>query len=310
MKIGNQYETLLKILVTGGAGFIGRNLVEFLLEENQVVIYDDLSNSSKADILPLMEKGAKFVKGDILDYPTLQKSSKNCDMIIHLAAKSGVADSVLHPESTMDVNVNGTENVMRCCVQNKIKKIIFASSASVYADSEKPINEDSKTKPQSPYGKSKLEAEKIIKKYSAELEIDSIILRMFNVYGKGQNVKYAGVISKFVSCILDDMPIQINGDGEQTRDFVSISDVIDAFDCAIKNINGKRGNVYNIGFGKSTTVNELAEILTKISGKQIQIIHKENTNEVRYSKADTSLAKKELGFFAKRKIEDELVKLF
>ena len=310
MKIGSQYKTLLNILVTGGAGFIGRNLVEFLLKGNQVIIYDDLSNSSESDILPLMEKGAKFVKGDILDYPTLQKSSKNCDMIIHLAAKSGVADSILNPEITMDVNVNGTENVMRCCVLSKIKKIIFASSASVYADSEESINENSKTKPQSPYGKSKLEAEKIIKKYSAELEIDSIILRMFNVYGKGQNVKYAGVISKFVSCILVDMPIQINGDGEQTRDFVSISDVIDAFDCAIKNIKGKRGNVYNIGFGKSTAVNELAEILTKISGKQIQIIHKENTSEVRYSRADTSLAKKELGFFAKRKLEDELVKLF
>jgi len=300
----------LKILVTGGAGFIGRNLAEYLLEENQVIIYDNLSNSSKSDIDPLIDKGAKFVNGDILDYLSLQKSSVGCDLIIHLAAKSGVEDSILNPETTMEVNVNGTENIMRCCVENKITKLIFASSASVYADSKMPINENSHTDPQSPYGKSKLEAEKIIKKHSTEFEIDSIILRMFNVYGKRQNIKYAGVISKFISNILECKPLEINGDGNQTRDFVSINDIVDAFVCAIKNIKGKRAKIYNIGYGKSTTVNELAKILTEISRKKIKIIHKENTNEVRYSKADTSLAKKELGFSATRKLEDELVNLF
>ena len=300
----------MKILVTGGAGFIGRNLAEYLLEENQVIIYDNLSNSSKSDIDPLIDKGAKFVNEDILDYLSLQKSSVGCDLIIHLAAKSGVEDSILNPETTMEVNFNGTENIMRCCVENKITKLIFASSASVYADSKMPINENSHTDPQSPYGKSKLEAEKIIKKYSTEFEIDSIILRMFNVYGKRQNIKYAGVISKFISNILECKPLEINGDGNQTRDFVSINDIVDAFVCAIKNIKGKRAKIYNIGYGKSTTVNELAKILTEISRKKIKIIHKENTNEVRYSKADTSLAKKELGFSATRKLEDELVNLF
>ena len=284
--------------------------MQFLLEKNQVIIYDNLSNSSKSDIVPLIEKGAKFVKGDILDYPLLQDSFAGCDLVIHLAAKSGVEDSILHPEITMETNVNGTGNVLRCCAENKIKEIIFASSASVYADSETTINENSQTNPQSPYGKSKLAAEKIIKKYSTEFEIDAICLRMFNVYGKRQNIKYAGVISKFVSNILDGKPLEINGDGKQTRDFVSIYDIVDAFDCAIKNIKGKRGNVYNIGSGKSITVNDLAEILIKISKKEIKIIHKERTDEVRFSKADTSLAKKELGFSAKRKLEDELIELF
>lgn len=310
MIISHDPTNLLKILVTGGAGFIGRNLVEFLLQLNQVIIYDNLSNSSKSDTTPLMDKGAKFVNGDVLDYSSLQKSSVGCDLIIHLAAKSGVEDSILNPKTTMEVNVKGTENIMRCCVENKIKKLIFASSASVYADSEMPIDENSQTDPQSPYGKSKLEAEKIIKKYSTEFEIDAICLRMFNVYGKRQNMKYAGVISKFISNILENKPIQINGDGEQTRDFISIYDVIHAFDCAIKKIKDKRGKPYNIGYGKSTSVNELAEILIGISRKEIKIMHKENTNEVRYSKADTSLAKKELGFSAKRKLEDELIKLF
>lgn len=299
----------MKILVTGGAGFIGRNLVNFLLENNTVVIYDNLSNSSKLDIKPLIDKGAEFVEEDILDYPSLQGTSVGCDMIIHLAAKSGVMDSTLHPDITMEVNVKGTENVMRCCIENKIKKIIFASSASVYADSENLINESSKTNPQSPYGKSKLEAEKIIKKYSQEFQIDSICLRMFNVYGRGQNINYAGVISKFIENISENKPIKINGDGKQTRDFVSIYDVIDAFDCAIKNIKEKRGKIYNVGSGKAISINSLAGILAKISRKKIKIIHVDKTDEVRYSQADTSLAKKDLGFTATRKLEDELKKL-
>jgi len=300
----------LKILVTGGAGFIGRNLVNFLLKENKVVVYDNLSNSLQSDVDPLIEKGVIFVKGDILDFQTLQKSSVGCDMIVHLAAKSGVADSIKNPEITQQVNVDGTENVLKCCAENKIKKLIFASSAAVYSDSEKPINEQSDTDSPSPYGKSKLAAEKIIKDHSQKFQIDSICLRMFNVYGKGQNASYAGVITRFVENILQENPIQINGDGKQTRDFISIFDVVDAFDCAIKNVEGKRGNIYNIGSGKSVTINQLAEILEDVVGKKITINHVEQkNNEVRYSLADTALAKNELGFVAKRNLEDDLKKL-
>jgi UDP-glucose 4-epimerase len=304
------YENLLKILVTGGAGFIGRNIVRFFLEKNAVVIYDNLSNSLQSDVKPLVKRGAEFVNGDILDYQTLQKSTERCDAVIHLAALSGVLDSIKNPEITYKVNVDGTENVIKCCAQNKIKKFIFASSAAVYSDSKVPITEQSDTDPPSPYGKSKLAAENIIKKYSQEFQIDAISLRMFNVYGKGQNAHYSGVITRFIENILQEKPIQINGDGKQTRDFVSIFDVIDAFDCAIKKIQGKRGNIYNIGSGKATTINQLAEILQNIVGKKIQINHvKQKTNEVRFSLSDTLLAKKELGFVAKRKLEEELKKL-
>ena len=301
---------MLKILVTGGAGFIGRNLVSFLLKENKVIVYDNLSNSSQSDVEPLVEKGATFVNGDISDFQTLKKSSESCDLIIHLAAKSGVADSIKNPGITLKVNVDGTENVLQCCAKNEIKKFIFASSAAVYSDSEKPIDENSDTNSPSPYGKSKLAAEKLIKDYSLEFQIDSICLRMFNVFGKGQNAHYAGVITRFVENILQEKPIQINGDGKQTRDFVSILDVVDAFECAIKNIIGKRGNIYNIGCGESVTINHLAEILEKIVGNKITINHVERNNkEVRFSLADTALAKKELGFVAKRKLEVELKKL-
>ena len=308
--IGRLYRILLKILVTGGAGFIGRYLVDFLLPQNEVTIYDDLTNSSKKDIESLIEKGAKFVNEDILDYQKLQKSCVGFNLLIHLAAKSDVADSIIHPEITNEVNVTGTENIMKCCIENKIKKIIFASSAAVYADSKIPVTENIKTNPLSPYGKSKLAAEQKIKKISVEFGVHAISLRMFNVYGKGQNYQYAGVISKFIKNISKDRPIEINGDGEQTRDFVSIFDVIKAFECAIKNIEGKKGDVYNIGTGNSISINELAKFILRISNKKTEIKYKkQNKDEIKNSVADITLAKNELGFIAKQKLKDELVSL-
>ena len=300
----------MKILVTGGAGFIGRNIVNYLSNNQEVTIYDNLSNSSMADIESLIDKGVKFVNGDILDYEKLKKSCTGYDLVIHLAAKTDVAYSVINPEITNEVNVTGTQNVCKCCIENKIKKIIFASSAAVYDESKTAINENANTNPVSPYGKSKLQAEQIIKKYSKEFGVDVITLRMFNVYGKGQNVQYAGVISKFIENISKDIPIQINGDGEQTRDFVSIFDVVTAFDCSIKNIEGKKGTIYNIGTGKSISINELAEMIQEISEKKIEIKHKEQiSGEIKYSVADVILAKNELGFIAKQKLENELINL-
>jgi UDP-glucose 4-epimerase len=158
----------LKILVTGGAGFIGRNLADFLLNENEVTIYDNLSNSSKEDLNPLLKKGAKFVQADILDYLSLQKSCVGFDVIIHLAAKSDVAQSITNPKITNEVNVTGTINVLKCCVKNKIKKLIFASSAAVYGNCDFTINERTETSPLSPYGKSKLDAEKEIEKFAIQ----------------------------------------------------------------------------------------------------------------------------------------------
>ena len=144
----------LKILITGGAGFIGRHLIPSLSKDHSITIYDNLSNSTKPDL-----QNIEFVKGDILDFKTLVESSKEFDVVIHLAAKIDVAESVINPKDTMNVNVNGTENILKCCVENKIKKIIFASSAAVYGEQENIITEETKTNPLSPYGESKLVAE-------------------------------------------------------------------------------------------------------------------------------------------------------
>jgi len=293
-------------LVTGGAGFIGRHLVEYLLDNHQITIYDNLSNGTMEKISFLIGK-VKFIKGDVLDFDKLLQSSKNFDVIIHLAAKSDVAESVIFPEDTINVNVNGTINVLKCCAQNKIRKIIFASSASVYGDSSDIISEKSVTNPLSPYGKSKLDAETQIRKFAKEFGFCAVILRLFNVYGKGQNDQYAGVISKFLKNISENKPLIIYGDGKQTRDFVSVYDVIEAFECAILS---NHTNTYNIASGKSISINELAEIIVSSSGKKLDIIHKEEKRgEIKNSAADVSLAEKNLGFFAKRTLRDELSKL-
>ena len=296
----------MKIFVTGGAGFIGRHLVRHLLKEHQVTIYDNLSNSSELSISNL--DNVDFVKGDILDYNTLLKSCKDYDVIIHLAAKIDVAESIIHPEETINVNVQGTENVLKCCIKNKIKKIVFASSAAVYGKTDHAITEKDITHPISPYGTSKLLAENKIISATQENNLDAIILRVFNAYGKGQTEQYAGVITKFTKNITQEIPLEIYGDGKQTRDFISIRDVVEAFHCALKNIRKKKRNTYNIGTGKATSIIELAETMIKISKKKIKINYLDVKEEIKHSVTNITLAKNELGFNAKIKLKDELVK--
>lgn len=297
----------MNILITGGAGFIGRYLAEHLSDNNQITIYDDLSNSSIEKISFLIERGVKFIKGDIMDFEKLLEYTKNFDVVVHLAAKSNVAESVINPKDTINVNLNGTINVLKCCVQNKIKKIIFASSAAVYGNHNDVITEKSVTNPLSPYGKSKLDAEKEIEKHCKENNLKYVIMRIFNVYGKGQNDQYAGVISKFLKNISEDKLLVIYGDGNQTRDFVSVYDVVNAFRCAI---SSDHNDTYNIASGKSISINELTDMIFLVSGKKLDIIHKEQKkDEIKNSITDVSLAEKSIGFSAKKKLKNELPKM-
>jgi UDP-glucose 4-epimerase len=300
----------MKILVTGGAGFIGKYIVKSLLKNNTVTIYDNLESSSKKSIEPLISSGASFIKGDILDFELLKKSSVEHDIVIHLAAKSDVVESTLHPEITENVNVNGTKNVLKCCIENKIKKIIFASSAAVYGNSVKiPINEKTKIEPISPYGKSKLSAETILKKICEENNLKYIIFRMFNVYGKGQNENFSGVITKFLRNIANDKPIIIYGDGKQTRDFVSIYDVVKAFEIAV---NSERTGTYNIiASGEYISINELSKILSSTLNKKLKIKHVEKQkDDIQNSQADITLAENELGFRPTISLKEELSSIY
>jgi len=293
----------LKILVTGGAGFIGGYLVDFFLNKHKVIIYDNLSTSSQSVVDALIKKGALFIKGDILDQDTLSKSSEGFDVMIHLAAKSDVTESVSHPRIVKNINVNGTINVLNSCIKNKIKKIVFASSAAVYGDSSTAVTEKSETKPLSPYGTSKMLAENKIREMSKN-NFDYTILRIFNVYGKRQNKQYAGVISNFIENISKNIPLLIYGDGSQTRDFVSINDVVNAFDAAVKT---NSSGTYNIASGKSISVKELAEIFRHTSAGKIQMTYKPaKKQDIQYSIADISLAQKELKFNPKVNLKEGL----
>ena len=301
----------MKFLVTGGAGFIGRHLVAKLLhDKHEITIFDNFSSSSKNDITHLLEDGVGLVTGDILDYDLLLKSMPNYDFVIHLAAQTSVSQSVANPKTTADIIVDGTVNVLKSCVKTNVKNIIFSSSAAVYGNSINTLlAENAQLSPLSSYGASKLVAEYNLLAFSKLFGLNCISLRLFNVYGNGQSSE-AGVIRKFLKNISNDVPIEIFGDGTQTRDFIHVSDVIQAFYCAIRNIETKRGEVYNIGSGTATSINELASLLISSKGKDLQVIHKPALEgEIKDSKADISLAENDIGYSPQMSLSDGLASL-
>jgi UDP-glucose 4-epimerase len=301
----------LKFFITGGAGFIGRHLVAKLLhDKHEITIFDNFSSSSKNDITHLLEDGVGLVTGDILDYDLLLKSMPNYDFVIHLAAQTSVSQSVANPKTTADIIVDGTVNVLKSCVKTNVKNIIFSSSAAVYGNSINTLlAENAQLSPLSSYGASKLVAEYNLLAFSKLFGLNCISLRLFNVYGNGQSSE-AGVIRKFLKNISNDVPIEIFGDGVQSRDFVHVSDVIQAFYCAIRNIEAKRGEVYNIGSGTATSINELASLLISSKGKDLQVIHKPALEgEIKDSKADISLAENDIGYSPRVSLSDGLANL-
>ncbi len=299
--------------MTGGAGFIGRYCVRSFLEKNyEVTIFDNLSNSSENAIKPFLDK-VDFVKGDITNYDDISNNIMGSDVVIHLASKINVQESFANPNLTKNVNVGGTKNVLDACKENQITNIIVASSAAVYSDcddSNVHLSENSKTVPISPYGESKLEMEKTVIDYAKKYDFNAVILRFFNIYGIGQSPEYAGVITKFLQKIQENKPLEIYGDGLQTRDFVSIYDVVSSVNNSMSKIEGKRGYIYNIASGKSISVKDLAILMISLSGKDLKIIYSTpKEGDIKFSQADISIAKKELGFIPKIELKDGIKNL-
>ncbi|MGC9021333.1 MAG: SDR family NAD(P)-dependent oxidoreductase [Candidatus Methanodesulfokora sp.] len=283
----------LRILVTGGAGFLGSHLVRALIKAGHSVrVLDNLSTGSLENIrdLPL-----EFIRGDIRDYDTVEAAVKNVDVIFHLAALIDVTESIEKPLDYLEVNVKGTLNVARA--SRGVSAVIFSSSCAVYGEPEFiPISEDHKLSPKSPYAASKASGEAYIISYSNLNGYRPVILRLFNVYGPKQTKSYAGVISEFIRRALREEPPMIYGDGEQTRDFIHVEDVVDAMIRAMREERAR--GIYNIGSGKATKIKDLAYLILKLAGKtEIKPVYMPpRPGDIRSSEADITRARRDLGF--------------
>jgi nucleoside-diphosphate-sugar epimerase len=294
----------LNVIVTGGAGFIGSHLVEYLVKKHQnVTVIDNLKNG-KLKNLQNVKKDIKFFKINILNYNSLKKIVKDTDCVFHHAALTSVPDSFTKSKSYHNVNVIGTENILKLSKEFGFK-VIFASSAAIYGDQKQiPIKENAKKSPLNPYGFTKLKAEQLCEKY-AKKGVSVIVLRYFNVYGLRQNDNYAGVISKFLRNISKEKPPIINGDGLQIRDFVYVGDVCRANYLAMKS-NVKHGFI-NIGSGKTKSIKQLANLMIKIHGMgNLPTYTKIQKGDIQLSQGDISKAKKILSWKSKTKLSSWL----
>lgn len=297
----------MKVLVTGGAGFIGSNVLKLLHQRDyEIVVFDNLSTGyeKNLDEFPDIE----LVIGDIRDRHKLDLAMKGCKIVFHLAASTGNVKSLQNPIEDSEVNVLGTLNVLENSRLNGVEKIVYSSSAAIFGEPQyQPIDEKHPLEPDSPYGVSKLAGEKHCLCYTRTYDLDVVCLRYFNVYGINQRYDaYGNVIPIFTTLLLQSKPITIYGDGEQTRDFVNVNDVAMANILAAEKA-GLSG-VFNIGTGVSMTINSLASMMKEIANKDADTVYAPpRKGEIRHSKADISLAKSSFNYNPSMETYDNLV---
>ena len=259
----------MRYAVTGGAGFVGSHLVKLLIKKGHEVKVIDNLHTGKMENLQEVESEIEFQKIDIQDYDSIEKELNSVDGVFHQAALTVVQDSFKMPEKYHDVNVKGTENIFKIAQKNNFK-VVYASSSSVYGHQNVvPILEDFEKRPINPYGKTKLDDENLAEKY-AKYDVKIIGLRYFNIFGKGQTLEYAGVITKFLDRIRDKKPPIIFGTGSQIRDFIHVEDIANAnylaMDSDVSNLH------VNVGTGNSISILELAKIMIDISNLVLETI--------------------------------------
>ena len=284
----------MKYVVTGGAGFIGSNIVKKLVARGDSVTVIDNLNTGKEENLKLVRDKITFLKDTILNDSLLERETEGINGVFHQAALASVQDSFSKPEEYHNVNVNGTENILRLAEKNDFK-VVYASSSSVYGNPERiPIKEEDDKNPINPYAETKLQKEELAIKYS-KMGVKVIGLRYFNVFGKGQSKEYAGVLKLFLERIRDRLPPKINGDGTQFRDFVYVEDVANA------NIMSMDSNVnhdfFNVGTSTSITILDLAKTIIKFSDLEIEpIFGPELKGDVKRTIADIGSIKEKVGW--------------
>jgi UDP-N-acetylglucosamine 4-epimerase len=300
----------LKILITGVAGFIGSNLLEFLLKEGfRIVGIDNFSTGSKENIDDSIKKSSKsnktsnfsFIEGDIRKYSDCVKAVEKVDVVFHQAALGSVQRSLDNPVEANDVNVSGTINLLKASVDNNIKKFIFASSSSIYGDSEiLPKEENMAPNPKSIYAATKMASEYYVRLFFKIYGLKTISLRYFNVFGNRQNPDsiYSAVIPIFLKNIKLNQEIKVFGDGNQNRDFTYIDNVIYANMLALFSENNIiSGNFYNVGCGRKISLNEIIKFLEKRLNKKIYVSYQmERKGDVKSSLASIIKIKSDLGY--------------
>jgi len=283
-----------KVVVTGGAGFIGSHLAERLVEQGyKIIILDDLSTGKIENIKELLNKeSVEFVRGSVTDLRLLNRLFQDASYVFHLAAIPSVPRSVENPEASHEVNVNGTLNVLLAARENSVIKVVYASSSSVYGDTPTlPKREDMIPCPLSPYAVTKLTGEYYCQVFSKVYQLPTVCLRYFNVYGPRQdpNSQYAAVIPRFIQRVSEGNPPIIFGDGEQTRDFTFVKDAVEANILAAES---DASGLVNISRGESISINELAKLIIGAIGNNVKPIHQEpRPGDIKHSLADIAKAR-------------------
>jgi len=286
-------------LVTGGAGFIGSHIVDALVGNGDTVrIIDDFSSGRMENLQGVLNK-IELIKGDIRNKELVAKAVEGVDYVLHQAALRSVPKSLANPELYNDVNINGTLNILTASRDAKVKRVVMASSSSIYGDIDKlPEKEDFLPQLISPYGLTKLAGEYYSRIFSKIYGLETVNLRYFNVFGPRQSLEneYAVVIPKFITCILNDVPPPIHGDGKQTRDFTYVANVVQA---NIKSATtpGIKCEVFNIACGKAYSVLDIVKYVNKILGKNIlPALGPIRAGDAKHTLADISKVKKLIGF--------------
>ncbi|CCG52640.1 NAD-dependent epimerase/dehydratase family protein probably involved in polysaccharide biosynthesis [Flavobacterium indicum GPTSA100-9 = DSM 17447] len=308
-----------KILITGGAGFIGSNLCDYFLNnQNQIICLDNFSTGFKNNIEPFLKNSNfKLIEGDIRNFETCQKAVENVDYVLHQAALGSVPRSINDPITSNDVNISGFLNMLVASRDAKVKRFVYAASSSTYGDSEKlPKIENVIGKPLSPYAITKYVNELYADVFSKTYGMETIGLRYFNVFGRNQNPNgaYAAVIPKFISLFINHESPIINGDGNFSRDFTYIDNVIQMNELALQTQNPNAINqVYNTAFGERTTLNELIQYIKENliqfdpEIEQISVAYGPNrSGDIPHSLADISKGKELLGYQPKYSVKEGL----
>ncbi|MFC2010282.1 SDR family oxidoreductase [Chloroflexota bacterium] len=296
-----------KVLVTGGAGFIGSSIVDRLSPDNQVFVLDNMFTGSMSNLKKSKDR-IRFIEGDIRDRELVNDIVSKVDYIFHLAAHVGNIRSLKDPYFDMDVNIRGMVNLLEACRNSSIKRLVYSSSGAIFGEAKYlPIDEDHPLNPESPYAVSKLAAEKYAFAFYKVYNVPTVSIRYFNAYGPRQDTsEYANAVSIFLSRTSREEPLTIFGDGEQTRDFIFIDDIVNANVLVATHPNAV-GEIFNISTGKVYSINQLVEILRQITGKEIPVSHDApRAGEVRHSRANIDKASKMLGYSPKTDLKEGL----